>query len=192
MPVNLPVTIAVSKNNGPAPLNTAFTVTNSGSVPLTYSVNGGTPVTLNVNTFHSLPVTYAQPGPVVTTFAIDDGMGNSTTKSMLIEVRDDVVTDLKLRAIWNDVGDKLRAGDVNGALTFITGGATDQYATLFNALKQESKLVNAVNALGTLRGSTVGSDIAEMIISRETVNGTIAFPVWYLRGPDGVWRLESM
>lgn len=79
-----------------------------------------------------------------------------------------------------------------GALTFVTGGASAQYAALFNALKQAGKLTDAVNTLGTLRGSTVGPDLGEVILSRDTPNGTVAFPVWFLRGPDGVWRIESM
>lgn len=188
----LPVTVAADKSNGPAPLDVVFTITNTGDVPLNYTMNGGQSFALGAGVTATLPASYTQPGAFVSSFAITDGMGNNTTKNLLVEVRDDVVTDQKLRAVWNGMGDKLRAGDVNGALAFITGGAVDQYAILFNALKLEGKLANAVDALGTLRGSTVGSDIAEMIISRETANGTVAYPIWLLRGPDGVWRIESM
>ena len=192
MSANLPGSVTVDTTNGPAPLDVVFTLSNSGSVPLTFALNGGTPFTLVEGGTATLPTSYTQPGAFISTFVITDGMGQSTTKTLLVEVRNDVITDLMLRAIWNNMGDKLRAGDVSGAMGFITGGGADQYATLFNALKLEGKLANAVDTLGALRGSTVGSDIAEMIISRETANGTVAYPVWLLRGPDGVWRIESM
>jgi len=100
--------------------------------------------------------------------------------------------DVKLRATFNAMLDSLRAGDVDGALQFITGGASAQYAALFNGLKQAGKLTDAVNALGTLRGSTVGADFGEVILTRDTPNGTVAFPIWFLRGPDGIWRIEGM
>jgi len=43
-----------------------------------------------------------------------------------------------------------------------------------------------------LGGSTVGSDIGELILSRDTPGGLVAYPIWLQRGPDGIWRIESM
>lgn len=77
-------------------------------------------------------------------------------------------------------------------MAYISGGAAPQYESLFNALKDAGQLDAAVNALGTLRGSTVGSDFGELILTRETAEGTVAFPVWLIRGNDGVWRIEGM
>jgi hypothetical protein len=100
--------------------------------------------------------------------------------------------DDKLRATCNAMTSRLRAGDVEGAMNFITGGAMEQYRTLFNALRDAGQLPGAVDALGTMRGATIGNGFGELIISRETPSGTVAFLISFSRGPDGVWRIEGM
>ena len=189
-----PILISVDPIEGGSPLTVNFRVTTTGGAlfgQATYDFNGDGIVDYTLNApGGTVTITLSTPGvyrPVVTA---RDSFGRTVTRSFVVLV--DANPDAKLRTIFNAMLDRLRAGDVDGALKYITGGAATQYAALFNALKQAGKLTDAVNTLGTLRGSTVGSDLGEVILSRDTPNGTVAFPVWFLRGPDGVWRIESM
>src|SRR6266571_3431515 len=156
-----------------------YDFTGDGVVDYTLNPPGGT-----------LTATYPAAGVYTPIVTATDSFGRVVQRRFAVLA--DANPDAKLRATFNAMLDSLRAGDVDGALSFITGGASAQYATLFNGLKQAGKLTDAVNALGTLRGSTVGPDFGEVILTRDTPSGTVAFPIWFLRGPDGVWRIEGM
>jgi len=189
-----PIRIEANPLEGGVPLTVAYIVTPTGGASLLgadFDFEGtGTvdytllPPNTGVNVTYPSATVYL---PVVTA---TDSLGRIVQRRFAVLV--DANPDTKLRATFNAMLDKLRAGDVDGALTYLTGGAAPQYATIFNALKQAGTLTAAVNSLGTLRGSTVGPDIGELILSRDTPGGPVAYPIWLLRGPDGIWRIESM
>src|SRR6266568_828444 len=189
-----PIRIDANPFEGGVPLSVAFTVTTTGGASFTradYDFNGDGSVDFTLNPpGGTVTVSYPSPGVYTPVVTATDSLGRVVQRRFAVLA--DANPDAKLRATFNAMLDSLRAGDVNGALSFITGGASAQYATLFSGLKQAGTLTDAVNALGTLRGSTVGADFGEVILSRDTPSGTVAFPIWFLRGPDGIWRIEGM
>ena len=138
----------------------------------------------------ALMMSYPIQGVFLSTVTATDSQGRSATRQFAVIT--DPNKDLRLRSIFNAMLDRLRAGDISGALRFVTHDASPQYESLFIALRDAGTLTAAANALGTLRGSTVGPDIAELILSRETGSGTEAFPIIFLREADGIWRIDSM
>jgi len=46
--------------------------------------------------------------------------------------------------------------------------------------------------LGTPIDGVVTGDWAELTLLRQTADGERAFPVYLIRGGDGIWRVESM
>ena len=44
----------------------------------------------------------------------------------------------------------------------------------------------------TLRSAALDADLAKLILTSAAPQWTVAFPIWLLSGPDGVWRIESM
>ena len=189
-----PIRIDADPLEAGVPSSVAFSVTTTGGASFTradYDFTGDGVVDYTLNPpGGTLTATYPAAGVYTPIVTATDSFGRVVQRRFAVLA--DANPDAKLRATFNAMLDSLRAGDVDGALSFITGGASAQYATLFNGLKQAGKLTDAVNALGTLRGSTVGPDFGEVILTRDTPSGTVAFPIWFLRGPDGVWRIEGM
>jgi hypothetical protein len=189
-----PIRIDAKPLEGGAPLNVAFDVATTGGASFTradydFTGDGSVDFTLDPPN-RTVTLTYSAPGIYIPVVTATDSLGRVVQRRFAVLA--DANPDAKLRATFNAMLDRLRAGDVDGALRFIAGGASAQYASLFNALKQAGQLTSAVNALGTLRGSTVGPDFGEVILTRDTPSGTMAFPIWFLRGHDGVWRIEGM
>jgi len=189
-----PIRIDADPLEAGVPLSVAFKITTTGGASFTradYDFTGDGVVDYTLNPpGGTLTATYSVAGVYTPIVTATDSFGRVVQRRFAVLA--DPNPDVKLRGTFNAMLDSLRAGDVDGALQFITGGASAQYAALFNGLKQAGKLTDAVNALGTLRGSTVGPDFGEVILTRDTPSGTVAFPIWFLRGPDGVWRIEGM
>ena len=76
---------------------------------------------------------------------------------------------------------RLRAGNVEGALMSVTG--------LFNALPDR---VAAADQIGVIAGGTIGPGFAEYVILRNGVDGQDGFVVYLIKGDDGIWRIDSM
>jgi hypothetical protein len=86
--------------------------------------------------------------------------------------------------------DRLRAGDINGALVRVTGGVHDKYAAVFNALG--SNLPTVVDSLGTIQSGQIIGDLAEYLLVRDSASGPQGFLIYFLKGEDGVWRIDGM
>ena len=135
-------------------------------------------------------VSYPNAGIFLPVLTATDSRGRMVTRRFA--VRSDPNQDLVLRSTFNTMLARLRSGDISGALQLVTPGATAQYEELFTALRDAGTLTAAIDSLGVLRGSTMGPGIAELILSRETAEGTEAYPILFLQGSDGIWRIESM
>ena len=188
------IRIHVDPLEGGVPLGVSFKVTTTGEASFSradFDFDGDGTVDYTLNPPGGIvTVQYSPAGVYTPVVTATDSLGRTVQRRFAVNAEAD--PDLKLRAVFNAMLDRLRAGDVDGAMAFITGGAAPQYRDLFNALKDAGQLPEAVDALGTLRGSTVGPDLGELILSRETAEGTVAFPIWFLRGADGIWRIEGM
>ncbi|MFN0314026.1 MAG: hypothetical protein ACKVQA_03180 [Burkholderiales bacterium] len=86
----------------------------------------------------------------------------------------------------------MRANDTEGALRALTGRTAEKYRIVFNAMRQAGLLANAVDSLGTIASGTLGADLAEYQITRNTPNGPRSFYLYLLRGEDGMWRIDGM
>lgn len=73
---------------------------------------------------------------------------------------------------------------------FVNGSQHDKYLKIFTEL--QPNLANIVSQLGTLQSGAIGDDIAEYAVLRDTSNGKQVFLINFLRGEDGVWRIEAM
>ncbi len=65
-----------------------------------------------------------------------------------------------------------------------------RYAEILAALA--GTLPSVAAQLGTPIDGVVTGDWAELTLLRQTAEGERAFPVYLIRGGDGIWRVESM
>jgi hypothetical protein len=95
-----------------------------------------------------------------------------------------------LRGVYTGMLALLKANRIPAALNAITGDMQEKYAAVFTALG--SALPAAVDTLGTLQPNTFAADRAEYVVVRDTPDGPQGFLIDFLRGADGVWRIDGM
>jgi hypothetical protein len=82
------------------------------------------------------------------------------------------------------------AGDVTGALTGFAPGARDKFQNAFQNLQQDPATV--VSQLGAMRGLSLSASDTEYQLVRPSSGTASAYPVYFIRGEDGVWRINEM
>lgn len=139
------------------------------------------------------PLQYRYPAPGVYTarFMVTDEAGAVYNASYVVVVTDGATSDTLLRGVYQTLLERLRTGNISGALNTITGGMRPKYEAVFNAL--QSNLVTVVEQLGTLQAGAIGDDLAEYVLLRTHPDGTArAFLIYFIRSEDGVWRIDGM
>jgi hypothetical protein len=82
----------------------------------------------------------------------------------------------RLTAVYTGMLNRLRAGDIDGALRAVTGSAYERYRDIFASLG--SNLPAIIDRIGTVTQVTFGLDIAEVMVTRETADGPQAFMIY--------------
>ena len=139
---------------------------------------------------YTVTLTYSTLGlyqPIVT---VTDILGNVSSDQFAIKVYDPVPMNQMFTDLWSRLKDKLRANDIPAALTAISGGVRNKYQTVVTAL--QPNLASTVDKLGTLTGASLGLDMSEYLLVRTITNGTKAYPMYFIRSEDGVWRIDGM
>jgi PKD repeat protein len=137
-----------------------------------------------------LQYTYATPGTYQARFNVTDSQGNTHTLTQAIVVVSVASMDAMLRSTYSGMLTRLRAGDIDGALTAFTGSVNQKYRTVFTALGLS--LPSIVDQLGAIQDGMISSGFAEYSIVRNLPNGQQAFLIYFIRGEDGVWRIDAM
>ncbi len=96
----------------------------------------------------------------------------------------------RLRSIYTSMLDRLRAGNLKGALSAFTGSAYAKYDAIFSQL--QPILPTVIDQLGTIREISFAMDIAEISLVRQSAEGDRLFPVYLIRSEDGIWRIDGM
>lgn len=133
---------------------------------------------------------YLKAGAYQATFTIVDAFGNRHVRKVPVLVKDPAAQDRMLRAIYAEMLNRLRARDIESALKKISGSMRDRYREVFTLLAPD--LPTIVDQLGTLREGTIGEELAEYVLVRSVNGESVAFFIYFLRGEDGVWRIEGM
>ena len=96
----------------------------------------------------------------------------------------------RLRAVYDGMLARLRAGNVGGALNAFTGSAYAKYSAIFSQL--QATLPTIVDQIGEIEDISFGIDLAEFSIVRNTSDGPQRFMIYLIRAEDGIWRIDSM
>ncbi len=186
--------VTTTPEEGLAPLDVSFTleVTGAINVQLIEADFDGDGVIDFTDTVLPAEINfnYANPGVYEAEFTITDDTATEYTATETIVVSDGAVLDAKLRDVFNTMTDRLQAGAIDGALNLVTGGAYEKYRDIFLSLQND--LSTVVGQLGTLSTATLGPEMAEILVIRTVGTEQKAFPVYFLRGADGIWRIDGM
>jgi hypothetical protein len=105
-------------------------------------------------------------------------------------VYDAQVLAAQLQLVYTGMLDRLRSGDIAGALTAVTGSRADDFQSLFADLG--SDLATVVDQLGVVQQVTFTDSLGEILLTRQSTQGPQSFTTYLLRGRDGVWRIDGM
>lgn len=133
---------------------------------------------------------YLQAGAYNAIFSITDTQGRTYRLTTPVVIKSTADIDRLLRGVYTGMLDRLRAGDTEGALSAVSGGLREKYRAIFAALR--SGLPTIVNQLGTLQSGAIGGEMAEYALVRSQNGTSRAFLIYFLRGEDGVWRIDGM
>ncbi len=112
----------------------------------------------------------------------------STSKSIV--VLSPAVLQQKLRAVYDGMLTRLKAGNIAGALTAFTGSAYQKYNEIFTEL--QPSLAQIVDQLGEVVEMTFNGDVGELAIVQNTPDGPQRFMLYLIRSEDGIWRIDGM
>ena len=189
-----PVQVDAAPQGGTAPLVVRFRVSKLTEQPLNrfeIDANGdGSRDYLSV--FFDTPIehTYTTPGvyPAKVTVTDMNGIAYVSTHTIVVTALGDM--DALLSGIYSGMLQRLKAGDIDGALTAISGSMQSKYRTVFTTLKPS--LATLVDQLGTIQAGSLGEDFAEYVLVRTENGKSVAYLIHFIRGEDGVWRIDGM
>jgi len=188
------VKIISSATSGFAPLTTSFSIENNTGRALVFvsaDFDGdGTTDFSGSDTRSAITYTYALPGVYQASFSVRDDQGHVYSQIIPIVVTASASLDSSLRGVYNNMLTRLRVGAIDGALNAITGGAHDKYLRIFTALSGDMPVI--VDQLGTLGDGVIGPDMAEYVVTRTVSGQPRSFLIYFIRGEDGVWRIDEM
>lgn len=90
-------------------------------------------------------------------------------------------------AVWKDMKARLKAGDVEGAMSDFSVNSRDKYEAAFMALSKD-ELLSVVKDMGELKPSTIERDSAEYYFESLVEGRTITFPVEFDK-ENGAWKI---
>lgn len=121
---------------------------------------------------------------------VTDMQGNVTRHEAVLKVHHPRNMNQMLGSLWDRMVGNLKAEDIPVSLTSIVTGARDKYRMVFQSAQPD--LPTAANKLGTLQPYSFELGMAEYLLVRTTDGVDYAYPVYFVRDADGVWRIGSM
>lgn len=187
-------TVAIDPSEGIAPLRSQFTITNhtnaeTEKIYADYDGDGANDE-VKVGGDWVFRHTYATPGVYTPKFTIYNLCGTVREKKAVVVVQDAAAMDDQFKAIWSDMNAALKAGDVNTARTYLNQSASEKYAPVFNVLL--TALPQIIDSYSPLRRVGIGDGLAEYTLMRIQHGEKRLYLIYFLRGFDGVWRVDSM
>jgi hypothetical protein len=190
-----PVQVTVAPQTGLAPLEVQFTAQTTGPSlqRLQIDYDSDNEIDYDSNEQGAPPTgpvaeIYPDPGIYDATVTVTDSTGNIHVSIHSITVGHP--KDAMLRGIYQNMMENLRNGNIEGAVAAFSGSSQEKYHAIFTAL--QSDLSTIVDQFGVLDTGTMGENWAEYVLLREEAGEQRAYLLYFLRGEDGVWRIEGM
>jgi hypothetical protein len=184
------VRLRVSPRGGEAPLTVGFALA---------SLVGVTEVSLDAmgtgglegprTSIDGSTATYVTPGLYAPRVEVLDLDGRRHTATALVLVHDRAALDARLQAVWRDMRDALRAGDIGRALGFVHSDARAGFEADWRRLPA-AVWAGIDRYLTSIQLVDVGAGGAQYEMLRERDGQLLSFAVWFQMDHDGLWRLR--
>jgi hypothetical protein len=113
------------------------------------------------------------------------------TDVRMVHVESLTERDNTLRGVFVGMMNRLKAGNISGALNAVTASGNAKLSKIFSGIGAVN-LATVVDQLGVVRTATVTEKYGEYTFVRNTAGGPIGYPIFLIRGEDGIWRIDGM
>ncbi|HVE35881.1 MAG TPA: Ig-like domain-containing protein [Gemmatimonadaceae bacterium] len=194
-----PFAVEAAPTDGLAPLDVLFAVTNRGNrafqrMEFDFESDGVADYIAYPAQFVDgkflLAVTYPAGTYTMKITAYDADNVRIWSTTRIVTARSTQQLDGMLRGVYDGMLQSLVAGRIDLALNAISGDMQDKYQAVFTEIG--TALPAAISTLGTLEPNWFGVDRAEYFVIRDTSDGKVGFLIDFIRGEDGVWRIDGM
>jgi hypothetical protein len=112
------------------------------------------------------------------------------SSSRLVAVVDGLEQQGQLLGVWHGMLDKLRAGNITGALDYIDVSKNAKYQSIFNDLQPD--LAEIMDSVGTAYPVARSENLGELVVTRNRNGIPEAYLLYLMRSHTGVWVLVGM
>lgn len=184
-----PLYLGVSPATGAAPLAVELTLMSTVDVSqITVDQDGDGIADFQGTSVDGLRFTYTRPGVYVAT-ATATGASGTQHASAIIQVYDRAALELLLQAKWMAMKDRLRSGDVAGAVQYIRIRSRDRYRSALEAIAADLPDIDSI--LTPLTFVDMWGPEATFQMQRTDGGVVKNFEVRFGIDTDGVWRLAA-
>ncbi len=135
--------------------------------------------------------TFKTPGVYESQVIVKDDTGTEYTTRHFVVVDDALDTQAILHQTYNTLIARLQSGSIEGALNLTSLNTRNIYRKAFTELADD--LPTITTRAGEIKDCAIGFEHAECIVHRNNPDTEDQiFFIQYLRGNDGVWRIENM
>ncbi len=133
---------------------------------------------------------YTKPGIYTATFTETDSTNTVHVATYVVVIADPQQQDVLFTNLWGGMNDSLTQGDLNTAMKYLNISAKQKYQPVLQTLLTHMQAI--VAAYSPLLRSSVTEDIGEYAVIRNVNGRKQLFLIYFVRDPDGVWRLDGM
>ena len=181
--------LRASPVTGIAPLSVELTLSSTVQVDqITLDQDSDGDTDFQGTTLDGLRFTYTKPGVYRATATLT-GPGGTEKASAIIQVYDRAQLEALLQAKWLAMKNRLRSGDIAGAVQFIATSARDRYRTDFETIAADLPDIDSI--LTALTFVDVWGPRATFQMHRTDAGVLKNFEVRFAVDDDGVWRLTA-
>ena len=94
-----------------------------------------------------------------------------------------------IQAVWNEMTNRIAAGDISGAVSDFSDDSRDDYQQAFLGLGVDA-ITSDIGQIGNLTPVFIYDDTAEYYFDQDVEGNTIIFPVKFVK-ENGVWKIQS-
>jgi hypothetical protein len=188
-----PLLVRAAPAGGVTPLTVTWEAFNQTDRPLVLfelDENGSGTFGAGTTTFDGVETTYTQEGLRFPVLRATDDQGTVYVATTIVNAESPQTVTARFRALWSSFKDRLQAGDIPGALEFLTPGLQQRMEPAFQQLG--SALPGIFAGFGDLHVLSQSVDLAEAVVPEPSGGTNILHLIYFQRDLLGRWLIEEM
>lgn len=193
-----PIEVEANPTYGIQQMQVVFTVRNNSGLPILRveidPSGGGSPQQVPGNATE-FTVQYPAPGFSRPTLYVTVGEqlpGTRYQVQLAVKVQAVAEVDAMLRGVFTAMLNRLKAGDASWASATVNSCKVEKYQTVFTTMAKAADRGTDIDSLGNLVSGRASINFAEYLLRREDDGGPLGFLIYFVRGQDGIWRIDEM